>query len=150
MSAEVADLVSELVAFARGELGRADVSPTRSRLYDDGDYVRTEPAAALGNERRPGSVCDPTSRDTCVGSALEVLAYAVGEVPVRSTAQVPPSRSARDGVAVVTSGPPEVTSCQPRGTVTLFLDADEQIVGVDVAADTSERLCGEEGLVPPE
>jgi hypothetical protein len=42
-----------------------------------------------------------------------------------------------------------VSSCQPRGTATLYVDLDEQIVGLDVT-DASATVCGEEGLAPPE
>lgn len=146
VSTAVDDLVSELTAFARGEWG---VPPLADQvgLYREGDYVRTEPASALGNEK-VWFVCDPTMSDSCVGSALAVLRYADGDVPV---APAEPRRVVPPGTAsAVVLGPTEVTSCQPRGTVTLFLDTEDAIVGVDVAADTSQRRCGEEGLAPPE
>lgn len=146
-NAEVSDLVSVLVAFAKGEWTEPPDLADEVRLYDDGDYLRTASAEELV-EPTAWLVCDPAVRDTCVGSALEALAYAVGEVPFRSTEQVP-AEAPPGTVAVVSVGPPQVSSCQPRGTVMLYVDVDEQIVGVDVA-NAPVRICGEEGLVPPE
>ncbi len=146
-SAEASDLVSVLVAFAQGERTEPPDLADEVRLYDDGDYLRTASAAQLV-EPTAWLVCDPAKRDTCVGSVLEALMYAVGEVPFRSTEQVP-ADAPPGTVAVVNVGPPEVSSCQPRGTVTLYVDGDEQIVGVDVA-DASGGICDEEGLAPPE
>ncbi len=143
---EASDLGSALVAFARGELDEPLFLADDVRLYDDGRYVRTASAAELV-DRDAWLVCDPASGDSCVGSAIEALAYAVGDVRV---AEAVPRGDLPPGTAsVVLVGPPEVTSCQPRGTVSLYVDTNEQIVGVDVV-DGPATVCSEQGLVPPE
>ncbi len=140
------DLAATFVAFARGELDEPLFLADDVRLYDDGRYVRTASAAELV-DRDAWLVCDPASSDSCVGSAIEALAYAVGGVPVAEAVRRgdPPPGTA----SVVVVGPPEVASCQPRGTVSLYVDTNEQILGVDVV-DGSGTFCSEEGLVPPE
>ena len=136
-STEVDDLVSELTAFATRRAGACRRSPTRSRLYDDGDYVRTEPASALGQRRRPGRSVTPRCPTPASGRRSRCLVRRRRGAG-RPRRQVPPSRSARDGVRRRDSG--------HRGhQLPAARDGDalprrgRAIVAVDVAADASKR-----------